>query len=69
MSITDPTSAELLTAVNAAILSLLSGKTKSYSIGDRTYVYRDISDLRELRKSLVAECRATGGTIRLGDIS
>jgi hypothetical protein len=55
--------------VNAAILALLATPTKSVSLNNRTYVYRDLQDLRELRVNLQQECRTQTGTVRLGDIS
>ena len=69
MSVEDPTASELLTAVNAAILALVTNKAKSISVGERTFVYNDLNELRQMRKQLRTECGSTSGTIRLADIS
>lgn len=69
MSLTDPTAAELFTAVNAAILTLLANPAKSVSLNNRTYVYRDLEDLRNLRAELKTENASADPSrrIRLGD--
>lgn len=71
MSESDPTDVELLTAVNAAILSLVTGKIKSYSIGDRSFTRYDLAELRTLRdvlKSNVAAVSRGSNIIRLADM-
>lgn len=69
VSIEDPTAAELLTAANAAILSLITGKAKSISIAGRSFEYNDLDALRQMRRELTRECREPNTTIRLGDVS
>jgi len=69
MSVEEPTAAELLVAVNAAILALITGKVKSYNIEGTGFTYNDLQELKDMRKQLQAECRPTGSTIRLGDVS
>lgn len=72
MSTADPTAAELLTAVNAAILALVSAKFKSTTVNDRTYTRQDLPALREMRAELQTEVNATTtaeADNRLGDIS
>jgi len=69
MSVLDPTATELLTAVNAAILNLITDKFKSQSIGTRSYTRFDLDELREMRKQLQMEVREPGSVVRLGDIS
>ena len=69
MSASEPTSAELLVLVNAALYQLLSKTVKSYTIGDRSYTYRDIRELQDLRQNLQQEVRTHTSSIRLGDIS
>jgi hypothetical protein len=39
----------------AAIKSIISGKASSYSIGDRTFKYQDLSELRSRESQLKAE--------------
>ena len=69
MSSEDPTAAELLTAVNAAILALLTRRVKSYSIAGTSYTYHDVGELRTLRAELRKETRTAGSTIRVADVS
>ena len=69
MSESDPTVAELLTAVNAAIYDLLTKKYAVTTVNGRTYTRQDLGKLRELRKELKIEARTRTGSIRLGDIS
>ena len=69
MSASDPTASELLVLVNAALYQLLSKTVKSYSIGDRSYTYRDIQELQGLRTQLAKEVRSHTATVRLGDVS
>ncbi len=69
MSAEAPTASELLTAVNAAILALITKKIESYTIVDVTYHYNDLDKLRAMRKELQKECRTTSNTIRLADVS
>lgn len=69
MSTENPTAAELLTAVNAAILDLVSGNVQSVSINNRSWTYQDLSKLRDMRKQLQMEVREPSSTIRLGDVS
>jgi hypothetical protein len=69
MSESDPTAAELLTAVNAAILNLIANKFKSQTIGGRSYTRFELDELREMRKQLQMEVREPGSVVRLGDIS
>lgn len=55
-----------LTAVNAAILAIVTGKAQSYSINGRTVTRLDLNSLRELRKELEAViARASSGTFLL----
>jgi len=63
------TAAELLTAVNTAILNLLTGAYQSQTIAGRSYTRHDLGQLREMRKELQKETRAAGSRIRLGDVS
>jgi len=69
MSASDPTVAELLTAVNAAIYALVIGKAKIITIGGRTYHYNNLDELRAMRTELKKEARIISGSIRLADIS
>jgi len=69
MSVSDPTAAELLTAVNAAILALVTNKIKAYTINGVSYQYHQLPELKEMRKQLQLECRTAGNTIRLADVS
>ncbi len=70
MSVEDPTLAELLTAVNAAILNLLTSKISSYSLNGIAYNYHNIDELKKLRGELRQEVAGqSGSTIRLADIS
>ena len=69
MSVEEPTAAELLVAVNAAILALITGKVKSYNIEGTGFTYNQLDELRDMRKQLQAECRPTSSTIRLGNVS
>lgn len=60
------TAASLLTAVETAIESLLTGKLQSYEIEGRTYTFLDLAELRVMRKQLLREVallarRKTGG--------
>ena len=69
---TDPTAAELLVAVNAAIYALVSSRFKSTTVNDRTYTRQDLPALREMREELQTEVNATAnnaGKVRLGDFS
>ena len=69
---TDPTDAEMLTAVNAAIYALVISKFKSTTVNDRTYTRQDLGSLREMKKALedVVNISAnTAGAIRLGDFN
>ena len=69
MSAENPTVAELLTAVNAAIYALVTRKVSSYTVDGVTYNYHDLKALRELRKELREQSRTSSGSIRLADIS
>ncbi len=69
MSASDPTAAELLTAVNAAIYELVTGKVKQKQIGERSYTYYDLPALRQLREDLRVEAQTTTGTVRVADVS
>jgi len=69
MSASDPTVAELLIAVNAAIYALVTGKAKVITINGRTYQYNNLDELRAMRAELKKEARITSGSIRLADIS
>lgn len=69
MSESDPTAAELLTATNAAILALITGRVSAYTINGSSYTYNDLPGLREMRTELQKECRTAGTSIRLADIS
>ena len=68
MSEADPTAAELLTAVNVAISTLLTRRVKSYRVAGVEYTYSDLSELRAMRRDLQQECRTTGNQIRLADM-
>jgi len=63
------TASELLAAVNAAILALITNKVESYEIEGVNYHYIDLDKLRIMRKELQAETRTTANTIRLADVS
>ena len=70
MSAEDPTLAELLTAVDVAILNLLTNKISSYSLNGISYDYHNLDDLRRLRDELKKETAAgSASSIRLADIS
>ena len=57
------TSAEMLEQVDAAISALVTGKTKAYSIGDRSVTRNNLGELRELRADLQREVAAAGGNV------
>jgi len=66
----DVTAAELLTAVNTAILELIQGKTKAITAHDgRSFTFNDLPELRTMRTELQKEVRSGSSTVRLGDIS
>lgn len=74
MSESDPTIAELLTAVNAAILSLVSRRVQKYRVGEIEYTYNDLDQLRQMRAELqkenaLANQTTTRPRILLADIS
>lgn len=69
MSAENPTVAEMLTAVNAAIYGLLQGKASSYSINGRSYTFHDLDKLRAFRSELQKESESGTGTVMLADIS
>lgn len=69
MSISDPTGAELLTTVNAAILALSTHKVARYTIGQTSYEYQNLPALRMLRKDLRAEVKTGSSRVRLADVS
>jgi len=66
MSEAEPTIAEMLTAVNVAIMTI-AVKGQSYTIGDVRYDRANLSALKELKKELLQQVRAGSGSIRLGD--
>lgn len=60
------TAASLLSQIDAAIESLLTGGAESYSIGNRTVTKLDLGDLFEQRYKLQAQVeRESGGGFRL----
>jgi len=62
MSATDPTNAELLVAVRAAIYAMMSGgAVQSYSIGGRNLQRCSLAELRELEKHYQAQVDAGRG--------
>lgn len=68
----NPTDAELLIAVNAAIYDLVIKKFKSTTVNQRTYQRNELRDLQELKTVLeqrVNAAAAAGGSVRLADIS
>ncbi|UCE67560.1 MAG: hypothetical protein JSU85_05985 [Candidatus Zixiibacteriota bacterium] len=69
MSEADPTAAELLTAVNAAILALVSGTVLSQTIGNRTYTKNDLDSLRQMRTELRRETTSRSGSMRVADVT
>jgi len=70
VSVEDPTAAELLTTVNVAINTLMSGNAKSVTTANgRTFEYNDLTALRQMRRELTRECRQSNTTVRLGDVS
>ena len=59
------TSAELLTAVEAAITARMSGgAVASYGVGDRNLRYMELPDLVAFRDKLKAEVSAQRGGVR-----
>lgn len=55
------TAADMLTAVNAAIMGILNGGgTKQYMINGRSVTYESLGELRQLRSALKAEIANTG---------
>ena len=62
------TATELLAAVDAAILALMTSKIAEYQIGEIKYRYHDLGVLREWRKELKAETRSAGSRIRLANM-
>jgi len=70
VSAEDPTAAELLTALNVAILALIEGGASAITAcNGQNYTYNDLDKLRLMRAELRKECRSSGATIRLGDVS
>ena len=68
----NPTDAELLTAVNAAIYDLVIKKFKSTTVNQRTYQRNELRDLYEFKaviETRVNAAAANSGSVRLGDIS
>jgi hypothetical protein len=66
----DVTAAEMLTAVNTAILELIQGKAKAITAHDgRSFTYNDLTELRAMRTELQKEVRSGSSMVRLGDIS
>jgi hypothetical protein len=60
------TAASLLSQIDAAIESLLTGGAESYSIGNRTVTKLDLGDLLEQRYKLQTQVeRESGGGLRL----
>ncbi len=60
------TAASLLSQIDAAIESLLTGGAESYSIGNRTVTKLDLGDLFEQRNILQTQVeRESGGGLRL----
>lgn len=69
---TDPTAAELLTAVNAAIYALVISGFKSTTVNNSTYTRQDLGELRQMRTELQEQVNASSnnaGKVRLGDFS
>jgi len=73
MTAENPTPAELLQQVNAAIYSLLTRKIHSYTLHGVAYTYETLGELRQLRKDLLTEVQDTTGSTRrrvlLADVS
>lgn len=69
MSASDPTVAELLTAVNAAIYDLVTKKYKQTTVNNKVYTRQDLQALRQMRNDLKMEARSRTSSIRLVDIS
>jgi len=69
MSAEDPTTAELLRAVNAAIYSLVTDGASQVSINGRAYTANDLGQLMQLKKELTKLNRSASSMVRLGDIS
>ena len=60
------TAASLLSQIDAAIESLLTGGAESYSIGNRTVTKLDLGELFEQRNILQTQVeRESGGGLRL----
>ena len=64
------TAAELLTAIDTAILEVIENGFSSLTAQNgQNYTTNDLDKLRAMRKELQIEVRSTGSTIRLGDVS
>jgi len=61
--------ADMVIAIDAAILALVGKKIKSYTVEDITYTYYDIKALRDLRAYYAGLARTAGSRNRLADIS
>ncbi len=70
MSIADPTPQELLTAVNAEILALVSGRVQETEVNHRKFKHLNLAELKELRTELEHQVsRENTQMIAIADIS
>ena len=64
------TTAEILDAIDTAILSLVAGEISSVDVNGYSFTYNDLGELRRIRATLTAEVNNSGGSaIRVADIS
>ena len=59
MTAEDPTVAEMLTKVNAAIYAILTRAIESYTVHGITYTYSNLDQLRLMRNELKKEVNGT----------
>jgi len=59
----------MVTAIDAAILALITNKVASYDVEGTAYRYHDLDKLRAMHKHYAAIARSSGSRFRLADIS
>jgi hypothetical protein len=63
------TASDIVAAIDAAILSGVSGPGQIRSADGRMITYRSLQELMELRKFYARAAKTGGGSVRLGDVS
>lgn len=63
------TAAEMVTAIDQAIMALVSHRIQEYDVMGTRYRYQDLDALREVRKMYQQEANASSSSrVRLADI-